>query len=58
MAALHDGAPFGWQGLTEEEVAEAANAAAAEAQQSSDLMRASRAAGGDAQSRYYSLAHR
>lgn len=39
-------------------MATAASAAAAEAQTNSDLMRASRAAGGDAQSRYYSLAHR
>ena len=46
------------QGMSEEEVAEAATAAAAEAASSSSLVAESRTAGGDAQARYYNLAHR
>ena len=44
--------------MSEEEVAEAATAAAAEAASSSSLVAESRTAGGDAQARYYNLAHR
>ena len=46
------------QGMSEEEVAEAATQAAAEAASSSSLVQDSRAHGGDAQARYYNLAHR
>jgi hypothetical protein len=47
------------QGLSEEEVAEAAQAAAAEAAACSSLVQEGRAQqGGDAQTRYYNLAHR
>lgn len=46
------------QGLSEEEIQEAAKAAAAEAAASSSLVQSSKADGGDAQSRYYNLAHR
>ncbi len=46
------------QGLSEEEVQEAAKAAEAEAAVSSSLVQSSKADGGDAQSRYYNLAHR
>ncbi|KAK9785522.1 hypothetical protein WJX73_005391 [Symbiochloris irregularis] len=47
------------QGCTDEEVQAAARAAAADAAQASDLMRrgSNSAAGGDAQERYYSVAH-
>ena len=45
------------QGLTEEEVSAAARTAAEEAAASSELVRQSKANHGDAQSRYYSLAH-
>lgn len=46
------------QGLSDEEVQDAAKAAAAEAAVNSNLVQSSKADGGDAQSRYYNLAHR
>jgi hypothetical protein len=46
------------QGLTEEEVAEAATAAAQEAANNSSVLATASQHGNDAQSRYYALAHR
>lgn len=46
------------QGLSDEEVAEAAKAAEAEAAATSSLVQSSKADASDAQSRYYNLAHR
>ena len=47
-----------FQGLSDEEVAEAAKAAEAEAAVTSSLVQSSKADASDAQSRYYNLAHR
>ena len=46
------------QGMTEEEVAEAATAAAQEAANNSSVLATASQHGNDAQSRYYALAHR
>ena len=46
------------QGMTEEEVAEAATAAAQEAANNSYVLQSATQHGNDAQSRYYALAHR
>ncbi len=47
-----------FQGLSDEEVAEAAKTAEAEAAVTSSLVQSSKADASDAQSRYYNLAHR
>lgn len=46
------------QGMTEEEVAEAATTAAQEAANNSSVLQTASEHGNDAQSRYYALAHR